>query len=117
MLCSGVIVLQKEPISPESEMKFRRWLAQSEAQTLRKVAAAQCQFLQAEALGKALTATNNDPSDLLCRDEMKEAARWADFITLFDRLAETAQFHIAKLQPFIPTNYAKPTENDGNAEP
>jgi hypothetical protein len=97
-------------------MKFRRWLAQSEAQTLRKIAAAQCQFYQAKALERALTAEKGDASDLLMRDEIREAAQWNDFVRILDLLStkpEGEHFQIAKLQ--TPTNYANTTEDSRNA--
>ena len=111
-----MIILQKEPISPDSERKFRRWLAQSEVQTLRKVVTAQCQFLQADALAKALSATSGDPSDLVLRDEMREAARWYDFAKILDDLCNTPpteHFTIAKLTPTPTPNYDHTTQSDG----
>ena len=114
-LLAQVIQLTKERLSPGLEIKLRRWLALPEAITLMRVISSQCQFCQADALAKALTATKGDQNDLLLQDEMREAARFNDFLRIFTSMQQkpaTESFQIAKMIQDITINTANTNDED-----
>lgn len=96
-----MIELLRERLADPQEAKLRAWLAKPEADLLRKVIAAECQFAQADALQKALHAKTGDTNDLLSRAEM-EAAGWFDTaMNVFNAIASRQPeepFHIARLK-------------------
>jgi len=102
----NVIELGTERISPALETKFRQWLSQPECDTLRQVVTAQCQLLQAEALNKALNAKPGETADLISKEDMRQAGRWADFRTLLDQLVAQP-----KAQPFVTAKLLTPKAN------
>lgn len=98
-----MIELVEDRLSPVLEKKLRDWLRQSEADTLREVVSAKCQFAQAAALKKALGASKGELADLLSQGEMRDATLYADFLTVLDRLADQREpFCLAKLKPATP---------------
>lgn len=81
------------------EQKLRKWLSQPEADILRRVVAARCEFLQAEALKKALHAIKGEAADLLQQDDMKQAARFDTFNQILTELSDQPKetpFQLAK---------------------
>jgi hypothetical protein len=77
-------------------------MSQPEADILRRVIIAECQFAQASALQRALTAKPGSSSSLLMHDEMDEAARFSSFIEIFNVTASRPldqHFMTAKLKP------------------
>lgn len=113
-----MIELIRERLSPALEQKLRRWLSQPEADTLRRVIYAQCQFHQAEALEKALDAKPGAADSLLSQDAIKQAARYHDFLEIlreFTNAGEGQHFHIAKLKSAI-TNATINTSNESGQE-
>ncbi len=109
----NVIELIKEHIPSNQEAKLRLWLARGEAETLRKVLAAKCQFAQAEALQKAIVAQSGDTADLLSQVEMQDAARFHTALTILNEIAAQPpeeHFFVAKLKTHtndIATNVAE----------
>lgn len=96
-----MIELIRERLAAPQEAKLRAWLSKPEADILRKVLSAGCQFAQAEALQKALHATAGDVSDLVSRAEMQTAAEFHTTLIIFDSIARqsaTDPFHIARLK-------------------
>ena len=81
-----MIVLQKEPISIDSERKLRIWLSKPEANTLRRVITSECQFAQAAALQKALSARDGNASELLMQDDLRQAARFNTFLEILNEM-------------------------------
>lgn len=100
-----MIELVEERLSPVLEKKLRDWLRQSEADTLREVVSAQCQFHQAKALEKALGSAKGETLELISQEEMREACRYANFLAVLNSLSDRPKsepFCIAKLKPATP---------------
>ena len=114
-----MIVLSREKLSPDIERKLRRWLSSPEANTLRRVVTAECQFAQAAALQKALSAHDGNASELLMQDDLRQAARYNTFLEIFYELAakpKESAFSTAKLQPTATINYGNDPEQDTAAD-
>jgi hypothetical protein len=110
-----MIVLQKEPISIDSERKLRIWLSKPEANTLRRVITSECQFAQAAALQKALSARDGNASELLMQDDLRQAARFNTFLEILNEIAakpKESTFSTVKLQPPAIANYGNTNEQD-----
>ena len=110
-----MIVLSREKLSPDIERKLRRWLSSPEANTLRRVVTAECQFAQAAALQKALSAHDGNASELLMQDDLRQAMRYHTFLEIFNELsakpADTS-FSVPKLQPPAIANYGNTNPED-----
>jgi hypothetical protein len=96
-----MIELIRERLAAPQEAKLRQWLAKPEADLLRKVLAAECQFAQSAALQQALHAKSGDVSDLLSRAEMDTAAEYDTALKIIEAAITKPieeHFHIARLK-------------------
>lgn len=96
-----MIELLRERLASPQEAKLRAWLAKPEADILRKVLSAECQFAQSEALKQSLHATAGDINDLLAREEMRTAAEYDTALKILEAaIAKPPEehFHIARLK-------------------
>jgi hypothetical protein len=97
-----MIELVAEPFPAGSQEKLRKWLAMPEANLLRKAVTARGQLHEAAALNLAIRSKPGQPGELLAQDDMREAQRYFEFLTIFNAISATsppATFFTAKLNP------------------